>query len=692
MAPRRTRRSLACGLVALACAGVSCGGPDQAPGGEPAAGGPGAGGSGGSAGSAGAWSGGSSGGAGEPPATPFEPVGVASYVAKVKQLVCGLPPTGDEVAKVQADPGALRGLVDQWIERPEARAKLIGFFGNAFQQTQFDPRDAEDQLGGMTDAPDLIVPALRESFGRTALALSDQGRPFSETVTTHSFMMTTALMSFYAFIDVRLRDDGRDDHDKLHTADPQWKWTAVDAAVRSIPFASSVDPASPDYLTFSVPWSKCMPRTYTKYQTTSTHLMLLLFGTLSPGGGPEGCNAPGVSGLEPLLTPADFSDWRMVTIAPPAGGKAKPRFFDLPALRGASELVVDLPRVGFFTTPAFFTGWLTNENNLARVTTNQTLIVALGSSFLADDTAVPVSESGLDGEHSQPGTVCNACHRSLDPMRLFFRRTYSLMYHEQTDPAELAATPSFSFGGVQATGTTIDDLAGILAGHPRLPGAWAQKLCTYADSAPCSEDDPEFRRVVQRFIDSGLQFKVLLGEMLSSPLVTGAAHTKTFDDREVVVSIARRDHLCTALSNRLGLDACTLPGATKGQSAQATRLSSNVPSDGYSRGATVASLSSTPSLFGFAAVENLCDLVSQQVVDPKNGSGKYASQALDAALDDLVGNLMGLTPVDPRAARARQILAEHHAAVLAGGGSPTDALRSTFVLTCTSPLVTAIGL
>jgi hypothetical protein len=621
---------------------------------------------------------------------PFEAVAPTSYVAKVKNILTGLPPTADEVSAVVADPAALRELVDRWAETPEAKAKLIAFFSNAFQQTQFVPQDFEDQLGGMTDAPDPILPNLRETFGRTALAFAEQNRSFSEVTTTRSFMMTTALMSFYGFIDVRRRDDKGNDRDKLHVANPEWNWTAIDSATRQIPFTSSIDPNSPDHLTFSVPWSKCMPRTYTKYQTTSTHLMLLLFGTLSTGSGPPNCNQAGVRDLPMLFAPSDFTDWRMITIRAPGGGKAKQRFYDLPALRASNELVVDLPRVGFFTTPAFFANWGTNVNNLARVTTNQTLIVALGKSFHPQGPA-PVSESGLDTDHSDKTTVCYGCHRQLDPMRLFFRKTYSLMYHEQDNPAEQAVTPSFSFYGVDSAGSTLDDLGAILARHPRFPIAWAQKLCTYADSAPCTEEDPEFLRVVEAFKASGLQFKTLVGELFSSPLVTGAARTKTFEDREVVVSIARHDHFCTAMKNRLGIDACRLPLAPRAQSELAGRLSSNIPGDGYSRGAEMTNLSTAPGLFVRSTVENLCDLVSQQVVDAPAAS-MYTSANKDAAIADFVSNLMGLTSADPRAAGVQKILGEHYDAVVQGGGSPSDALRSTFVLTCTSPLVTGIGL
>ena len=74
-----------------------------------------------------------------PGAIPFEPVSARIYVAKVKNLMLGLPPTEEEIAAVEADPTALRGLVDAWFVRPEAQAKLGTFFSKAFQQTQIGP-------------------------------------------------------------------------------------------------------------------------------------------------------------------------------------------------------------------------------------------------------------------------------------------------------------------------------------------------------------------------------------------------------------------------------------------------------------------------------------------------------------------------------------------------------------------------
>ena len=48
----------------------------------------------------------------------IEPVTVAASLTKVKGLLTGLPPTDAEIQAVQADPKALRPLVQQWIASP----------------------------------------------------------------------------------------------------------------------------------------------------------------------------------------------------------------------------------------------------------------------------------------------------------------------------------------------------------------------------------------------------------------------------------------------------------------------------------------------------------------------------------------------------------------------------------------------
>src|SRR5215471_7905904 len=95
-----------------------------------------------------------------------------------------------------------------------------------------------------------------------------------------------------------------------------------------------------------------------------------------------------------------------------------------------------MPRVGFFSTPAFFANWQTNDRNEMRVTMNQTLIVALGAQVDGSDpTSVPGNPPpGLSLEHVA-GAARYACHQTLDPLRSILAATWSWNYHSQLDTA-----------------------------------------------------------------------------------------------------------------------------------------------------------------------------------------------------------------------------------------------------------------
>src|SRR3954471_772058 len=140
----------------------------------------------------------------------IEPVSVATSLAKVKGLLTGLPPTDAEIQAVQADPNAVRGLVQEWIATPQHTAKLLGFFSNAFQQSQAVSADFNDQLAdaqGIVDAR--LLANLHDSFGRTAMQLVQEGEPFTATMTTRRFMLTPRLMLLYAYLDsIQVSDSG----------------------------------------------------------------------------------------------------------------------------------------------------------------------------------------------------------------------------------------------------------------------------------------------------------------------------------------------------------------------------------------------------------------------------------------------------------------------------------------------------
>ena len=142
------------------------------------------------------------------PPPPFEPLPPRAYAAKVKDLLTGLALQDDELPAVTADPRALRRLIDSWMGTARSSAsKMIEFFKQAFQQTQLDVADLDEQLRLDSAGVNRGRPAaacsrsVEESFARTVLALVDEGRPFTETVTTTRFMLNVPLMVALAYMD-----------------------------------------------------------------------------------------------------------------------------------------------------------------------------------------------------------------------------------------------------------------------------------------------------------------------------------------------------------------------------------------------------------------------------------------------------------------------------------------------------------
>src|SRR4029079_1781968 len=140
--------------------------------------------------------------------------------SKVKNLLTGLPVTDDDLSKVTTKgASALQELVSTWMTdpniQPAVQAKMVGFFRNMFQQSGFIPtEDFKLQLlqnGGFDfgntrnvgdDAFPRLVQNLQDSFALTAWQLVKEGRPFTETLTTNRFRMTTALKSLYIQIEM----------------------------------------------------------------------------------------------------------------------------------------------------------------------------------------------------------------------------------------------------------------------------------------------------------------------------------------------------------------------------------------------------------------------------------------------------------------------------------------------------------
>jgi hypothetical protein len=647
------------------------------------------------------------------PPVPFEAVSPAAYVAKVKNVLVGLPPTDDEVNAVVADPTALKGLITGWQQLPQYQTKMERFFELAFQQTQISITDFADQsypkqlVINATTAP-LLVQGAEQSFARTMLELIAEGRPLTDSVTTQKLMMTTALKELYAFLDVYEVDDDGKVTDGFVTTPPKTPVIA-EAAQGPIPIADTLNPQSPNYMHWYDPdvatansdVASCNTDPLT-FPSSSFAIHRLLYGSLDGYKSSTGVACPPFSGSATAaqLTAADFSDWTLVTLRAPKANEAVTAFYDLPTLRSATELVLSIPRVGFFTTPAFFSNWQTNLSNQMRVTLNQSLIVALGAQVDGSDpTKTPGSPPpGLDAAHAGSG-ACFGCHQSLDPLRSIFSASYSWNYHNQLDPTWSGQKGIFSFQGVTQPVTSMTDFGAVLGSHPLFAQAWVQKLCYYVNSAPCVVTDPEFTRIVSLFQSSGFAWNTLVAELFSSPLVTNASHTATYDTNGEVVAVSRRDHLCAALNTRLGFtDICGLEAVTaKAAKALVPSIAAGLPSDGYGRGSVAPVLPNQPTLFYRAGLENICETVAAETIDVTAANQlpnvkQWSSGDPDTAIGDFVSIVMALTPSDARSAPATALLKAHFTQATEGGATATNALRSTFVAACLTPSSVSIGL
>ncbi len=727
--------ALSSGVVAIACTGSLDVKTDN----EASAG---------SNGQAGSGSNGSGASAGKSPTeptpqVPFEPVSARIYVPKVKNLMLGLPATEEEIAAVEADPGALKEMVEAWFVKPEAQAKLSAFFSKAFQQTQISQNEFFDQLGVDNIGNLPVFAQAQESMARTALKVIADGKPFTDTVTTRTFMMTPALMALYLAIDqMQIDDAGKASvslpmaNGSISTTQSFWLTYREEGP---IPLSETLDEASPNFMHFAMPtaFSCDVPQldetgyvvvdeatgnavktkvTYNqrRYPSVGAGFLALLGyatsrGVVNDGMDPEGppkivipedvpadkknlynyfCTG-GTTFTSPNITAQD-AVWRPVTVREAKEGEKLTPFYDLPALREADEIVVRTPRVGFFSTPAFFANWPTNSSNQHRGTLNQALIVGLGRSINPVDKGTStVLDNGKDGQHSDPNSPCYSCHQTMDPMRNVFRKVYTYSQHAQHDASQTFSSATFDYLGEKAKLETLDDFASAIVSHPLYPVAWAQKLCYYANSSGCSEDDPEFQRIVDAFAESGFDFHTLVVELLSSPIVTGQESTKSRTDVGEMISISRQDHFCAALTNRLKLTASLCVGIS--DKTTATAVANNIPLDGYLRGADAPALSTAPTPFHRGATEMLCAHAANQTVD-KMPMSRYSSTKKDAAITDFVENIMGITPADPTSADVTALLQEHYAAAVEAGASATDALKSTFITACLSPTSVGVGL
>ena len=142
------------------------------------------------------------------------------------------------------------------------------------------------------------------------------------------------------------------------------------------------------------------------------------------------------------------------------------------------------------------------------------------------------------------------------------------------------------------------------------------------------------------------------------------------------LAVSRRDHLCAALNNRLGLvDVCGLDANAKRVTSAIPQIVSGLPSDGYGRGvADPGAAQSADAVLSRAGWRTSARRWRRMVIDAKATAAQpnvksWSSSQPDAAIADFVSTVMALTSSDPRSAPATALLQTHFTTAQQQGAS-----------------------
>jgi hypothetical protein len=412
------------------------------------------------------------------------------------------------------------------------------------------------------------------------------------------------------------------------------------------------------------------------------------------------------------LTTADYSDWRTVNVmqATQAASYENTAAFveSLRTIPDKGSIALLFPRVGFFSTPVFFDYWTTNDDNSFRVTTQQSLIVALNKAISTADSTPHLNENGIPPSHIDSTTTCYQCHVHLDPMRLVFSN-YQVSSNRAKTPS-LALTPSFSFLGVSQSFVTVDDFAKILSDHPEFSKGWVQKLCVWGNSTRCDESDPEYTQLVSYFTNNGYNLRLLFRQFFSSPIFTGSLQTQSHKTKDFVVSLARSNHFCRAMDARL--QELRRVNGTSGVVKMCVDPESFgiVPRDEYSRGAPDLIQSVNTGLFDAKSIDQECSRTSKLIF--ANDASKIIdmTKGVDQAIAQITQTILAIPSNHHRYAAVLKELKNiytiaNHPVLCAGDPlaqgeniicgyklSVFESLKSVWFSACTSPEIIGLGL
>ena len=331
------------------------------------------------------------------------------------------------------------------------------------------------------------------------------------------------------------------------------------------------------------------------------------------------------------------------------------------AARREHDLTLHTPRIGFFGTLAFDANWGTNATNEARVTANQSLIVAIGQSIDGEKRS-STSRSTRPTRTTRPTRRAQGCHSQLDPYKQYFRQSYTLYYHDQTDTdADLAARRASHIDGVTTTGHGRRRPREHARQPPALPARVGREAALLGELDGGHGRRPRGRCASPTaFQDSKFDFKTLVRELFSLAAHHLASGTQDHA-RPTASSSASRAATSSARRSRTAW-ACPTSAAWTRSSRR------NAQSD--DRLARRCSCRSTPttartrclryptesrSLLPRERRRPMCRLIADQVVDVKAGTSRYTSTNPEPAHRRLRGDGDGTRAVGPaRAGRARR--------------------------------------
>lgn len=663
-------------------------------------------------------------------------------LSKLKMLFNpGIVPTQEEVATLAntltGDTQSCKNMVNGWQNANNYNNNytnnMIVFLSKILEQADIKTTDCQlaspNPCEGQYIYPPNGVhssfwgpPAWSENLGtsmaRTVMDDAKNGLPYTNVLTTTSYMMTTMMMMEAAY----------KDYVNLVPQPNQIKVFFQNADPTLTPLAAGLTPGSPTYLHFFTNanfYNNCNPNVPTT-NSASINIQIGAFASYLNNLQTNYCfnqsmgyltHIPPVQQLTKYYKDADIqkyalnlndlTDWRRVTINQTQDINQITPFWIASNLRNSSQLTLVSKKIGFFTTSSFLLHFNNNKSNASRGWADQTRIVALGSKFQGADREVPLNGSAVDTAHAT--SQCVVCHGHLDPFKQFFVNDLDVTgaaYQAHNKPNFIPG--QYAMNGIVQQGNGLEDLANILASDKQFAVNAVQNLCNYVHGKPCNTSDPQFTQVVNDFISNGYLWNDLVASFACSPIGHRLTPILSFQGNNTYsASAITFDQICPAIESRLGIEgACSSDVLLKA-----------IPATDYARGVLNLIHPLMPSYIFVQAATTWCNMVASSgfltTNHPKTMDTNYytVSKNKDGTIDAspqieaLVYQFLGLPRGSPTGASIVQALTASYAQAYSVQVNSTafkalgltteevhdTALNSTFITACQSPWFLGLG-